>query len=141
MRYANMRFVARLIAGVLLAGLFATSALAQPGPRGQMPDLSAQLEQLTERLGLSTEQADAIAPILAEQDGKRRELVSAAREQGDRQGMRESFMALNADTDEKLNEHLTGEQMATLQAWRVERRERMRQQRGGRPPGGGAPSP
>jgi Spy/CpxP family protein refolding chaperone len=134
MRYANMRFVARLLAGGLLAALFAASALAQPGPRGQMPDLTVQLERLTERLGLSTEQADAIAPILAEQDAKRRELISAAREQGDRQGVRESLLALNADTDEKFNEHLTGEQMATLQTLRAERRERMRQQRGGRPP-------
>lgn len=126
MRYATM---------LLVTGLLATAALAQQGqgPRGQMPDPQAQLERLTEQLGLSTEQADAIAPILVEQDAKRRELMTAAREQGDRQGMRERMMSLREDTNEKLAEHLSAEQMGKLQALREEQRERFRQQRGSRP--------
>ena len=126
MRYATM---------LLVTGLLATAALAQQGqgPRGQMPDPQAQLERLTEQLGLSTEQADAIAPILVEQDAKRRELMTAAREQGDRQGMRERMMSLREDTNEKLAEHLNTEQMGKLQALREEQRERFRQQRGSRP--------
>ena len=126
MRYATM---------LLVTGLLATAVLAQQGqgPRGQMPDPQAQLERLTEQLGLSTEQADAIAPILVEQDAKRRELMTAAREQGDRQGMRERMMSLREDTNEKLAAHLSAEQMGKLQALREEQRERFRQQRGNRP--------
>lgn len=126
MRYAIM---------LLVTGLLATAALAQQGqgPRGQMLDPQAQLERLTEQLGLSTEQADAIAPILVDQDAKRRELMTAAREQGDRQGMRERMMSLREDTNEKLAEHLSAQQMGKLQALREEQRERFRQQRGSRP--------
>ena len=123
-----MRFVL-----LILAACLAAAAFAQPGgPMGRMADPQRQLDMLTEELDLSTEQVEAIGPILAEQREKRRALMQQAREQGPagRQGMREHMLEIQAETDAKLAEHLTADQMEALRALRAQSRERMRRWRG-----------
>ncbi len=118
---------------VILAALLAVSTFAQQGggrgSMGRMADPQARLDMLVERLDLSVEQADAIAPILAELGDKRRTMMRAARSQGPEgfQGMRTQMMEIQAETESRLAEFLTVEQMDMMRAMRDEERARRRE--------------
>lgn len=118
----------------VLTTWLAVSAFAQSVERGsvaQMADPQARLDMLVERLNLSAEQADAIAPILAEEGIKRRELMAEARSQGP-QAVRERMMDMQVESDARFADHLSVDQMAALQTMRDEEGARRRERMGGR---------
>lgn len=105
-------------------------AAAQERPRG--PDPEHRLERLTEVLELTEDQATAVGEILAEQDETRMELW--ARERDHREQMRDQMRALLDNTEGRLAEVLSEQQMETYRAHVREMRHHMRRRGGpGRP--------
>lgn len=132
-----------LFAGVLLVSCCTLSAQDTPPaggpPPGQMQgrggmDPDRQLQMLTERLSLTSDQQAQVKTILAEQHQK----MQALRESGgppDRAQMR----AIREDSDGKINALLNGDQKAKFAEWQKERSARMGN--GGAPPPPPPPPP
>lgn len=112
------------------------AAVAQPGPPpGPPPSFAEQLDDMTSRLGLTEDQADAIAPILEESFDKRKAVMA---EYGVTPGQRpdlsmrqmramgKKMKAIRKETNEQLAQHLSPDQMDTLEDIQKEQRERMR---------------
>jgi hypothetical protein len=70
-----------------------------------------RLEELSEELGLTGYQVDAMRPILVERDAKRMELSEKVRESGSWMAFREEYTELREATLERLADVLTPEQL------------------------------
>ena len=119
------------LAIVLALGAIALPVQAQqrgPGPgRGMGPDLDQQMEELTEVLALTDEQAPKVRAVL-EMQGERRREMFAGGPPGDREAMRAAMMELQEETEVELAEILSEDQMTKYRAHVAER------MRGRRPP-------
>ncbi|MGE5188903.1 MAG: periplasmic heavy metal sensor [Gemmatimonadota bacterium] len=121
-----------LVAGaiaLLLAGLVALSAEARGwGRDGRAPSPDRLAARMADRLGLSADQEAKVREVLAESAAKRREI----REEG-----RKKMEGLRAETETRLSEVLTPEQLTELRRIRESRRERRRDCAPWGGPGGG----
>ena len=103
----------------------------EEAPRGRFTP-EQRLEQLKDRLDLTSDQADKIEQILKDsQDkfAKLRENIS-----GDRSEMRESARAIMEETDKLIKEVLNEDQIEKYEQYQQERRERGWRRPGGRDP-------
>ena len=108
--------------------------------KSRTPDLEKRLEEIAERLALTDEQREPVFTILREEDSSRKVIFGAAREKG-RDGfkeLREKMQSLQAETEQKLAAHLTGEQMAEYRKM-IEERRAERESRRGKGRGGSGP--
>ncbi len=78
------------------------------------------MEQLTDQLELTEEQATKVREILAAQMAKRQEMFGT----GDRSAVRERMGQLNEETNAKMAEVLSDDQMAKYAEIQAERRQR-----------------
>ncbi|MFQ5569214.1 MAG: hypothetical protein ACE5G0_06040 [Rhodothermales bacterium] len=131
------RLVLLLGAGLILSLWMVPSSLAQGfgfNPERMKERLAAQVEDTIEQLALTDEQEEPVRAILEENTNKRIELITNARESGSREAMmamREDTAALNEETEKKLAEVLTEEQLTKYQEIQAERASRRRGRRGG----------
>ena len=112
---------------LLITGLHLLPAHAGPGPRGMDPE--KRLAHLSDRLQLDDHQVEQVRPILEDSAARRQEIRARYRSQG-QSGMaatREEMQTLRQETETRLGEVLTAEQMGTFRALRAEQRQRMRQ--------------
>ncbi|GAB4258280.1 MAG: hypothetical protein Kow0092_05800 [Deferrisomatales bacterium] len=114
-----------LAAGLLLAACILSLPVPADAWRrgGEGPSVENALERLTDRLDLSAEQRDRVEEILEESFARRREMGDAHRQERE---------ALREETDGKLAEVLTPEQMEELRDLRDRRGECWEEGRGGR---------
>ena len=135
-----------LIAGILAATCSALWAQNDAPPTGQMGrrggNPERELQQLTERLQLTTDQQAQVKTLLAERRQKVEELRKSS-SGGDASAQaappsREQMVAIRNDTDTKISALLNEDQKAKFAAWRQERRARMEQRQGA---GGNPPPP
>ena len=124
---------------ILLFTLSIPAVLAQPGDRSQM-DPPERVEQMLaaieENVGISDEQAERLRPIFLEEAEKRLEL----REQfgrGDREARRAAMELRQAETNERVGEVISEEQMAKYLEWQESRSQGRSGGRGGSRPRGG----
>lgn len=134
-RRSLLQRVALLFALAVLTGFWLTpQTFAQRfggSPEERQARMAAQTDTLVQQLGLHGEQEAAVRAILGEQNTRRMELMTAARESGSFTSVRDEMAALRAETDAKLAEVLTGAQMATYKKIQEERRNRRGGRRGG----------
>ena len=115
----------------LLVILSATAASAQRSDRAQAErvdrdrvqmDPAERVERIlagfADRLGVSDEQAERLRPILLEEAEQRRELQKQFGRE-DREAARASLVALQAETNKRVGEVLTEEQMPRYLEWRT----------------------
>jgi len=115
-----------MFAAALLLGAIATPLQAQQqrGMRGGMgPNLDEQMTELTEVLALTDEQAVSVRAVLEAQAEKRQEMFAGG-PPGDREAMRAAMMELQEETQTKLAEILSEEQMEKYRAHMAERMRR-----------------
>lgn len=111
--------LAGAVAVVLLAGV--VSASAQPGRR--MPDPEQRLERMMSHLSpaleLTDEQASKVRGILGEQIKKQQEMFEARRsqEQTERQAMRTEMEKWRTETDARMADVLTADQVEKYQKY------------------------
>ncbi len=117
---------------ILSALLFSFNirAYAQPG---NMPTAEELANKMKTKLNLTDEQITQIYPIIEEQVEKKKRILEQARGQGRSamQSMRSQMEEINKETEEKLVNYLTAEQ---LEQWRKEQenmQSEMRNKRGG----------
>jgi hypothetical protein len=82
------------------------------GPRGRFRNPEFETRMLTKRLNLSTEQASAIEPILAQQDAALKALRPAAGTQPDFKAMQAARKSIMESTVQQINPLLSSEQQA-----------------------------
>jgi len=113
---ALLRRAAILLVLVLVATLWLTPQAFAQG-RGFSPEqmkerMAAQTQDLIKQLNLTADQKAPVDSILAQQNDKRLEMFTKARESGSgMQGMREQMMALDEETASTLSEVLTPDQL------------------------------
>ena len=110
-----------LLAVLLFAS---TSALACGG--------ADKAQKLADRLGLDATQTEQVMTILKEQRAKKYETHMTLREQGVERGSEEARAqreALRSETEARLSNVLTAEQLAEFERMRDEKRQKMRQKR------------
>ncbi len=118
-----------------LASLFAFTAIFSVTPaRAQQPqqDPRQRVEQLAGRLKLTPDQKEKVVPIFAEEMRQLQELRQQNQGSDSRRGRRKmarEFKDIRAETDKKLKNVLSADQMAELKKIREERREQMRSRR------------
>ncbi|MEJ2151865.1 MAG: hypothetical protein P8Y29_02670 [Gemmatimonadota bacterium] len=124
-----------LLAAVLL-GVAIPATAQERGKRGGPPgDPAAHIDQLIEELGLSSDQASQVRPILEESMDQRRALFEGARagrghpDRSQMQALRAEMDAIREQTDAQLTEVLTADQMAQLREIRASRQARHRAHR------------
>ncbi len=118
----TFRFVTVLGAVCMLGPV----AFAQPrmNPEERLDQL---MEEATEVVGLSVEQAAAIRPLLAAEFEKQREAFMTARNSGaGLTGVREEMQIIRTATDEKVATLLSEDQIENWSQWREEVAERRR---------------
>lgn len=124
-----------LSAGTLMIFLATSSSFAQPAGRMQM-DPGERVEQMLvaidEHVDITDEQADQLRPILLE-EGERRREVSEQLGRSNREAVRAAMDAIRAETNQRVREILTEEQMTKYVEWQQSRSRGPRQ---GRRPGG-----
>ena len=113
---------------VALAVASPLEAQAQRGGRGAAMSLDDQMTALTERLELDEEQATNVREILQAQAEIRRERFQGVRGSGDRNAMRRTLREILRDTETRLAEVLSEEQLEEYREYMAEQRQR------GRPP-------
>jgi Spy/CpxP family protein refolding chaperone len=141
--------------GLLIAGILAATCSALWAQDGSQPDSPAagqwgrhggnperELQQLTERLQLTTDQQTQVKSLLAERRQKMDELRrSSSGSDSSAQTAppgREQMEALRNDTDTKISALLNQDQKAKFAEWQQERKARMERHQG---PGGDNPPP
>ena len=130
--HAARRVGLLLFLGLLTGLVLAPQTFAQRGDPAQMQErLAAQTEDTIKQLGLTDDQQEPVRTILEEQNKKRMDLREQARASGSFGGMREQMMALAEETETRLAEVLTDEQMATYRKIMEERAARRGMRRGG----------
>ena len=124
---------------ILLFTLSIPAVLAQPGHRSLM-DPPERVEHILSLIAdnyvISDEQAERLRPIFLEEAEKRLEL----REQfgrGDREARRAAMELRQAETNERVGEVISEEQMAKYLEWQESRSQGRRGGRGGNRPRGG----
>ncbi len=113
---------------VAVAAAAPLEAQAQRGARGFGMSLDDQMTALTERLALDEEQVVKVREILETQAESRRERFQAARGSMDRNAMMQMMQEFQQETETKLAEVLSEEQLETYREYVAE------QQQGRRPP-------
>ena len=128
----SLRRVALLLAMGLVASLWLASlTFAQrPSPEEMKERMAIRTDTLINQLNLTAEQQDPVRAILEASNTKRLELTAQARESGSFMGMREDMAALNEETEMKLGEVLTEEQMAQYKKIQEEQATQRRRRRG-----------
>ena len=108
----------KILVFVLIAVLAIGAGFAQQ--RDPAIRLKAEIEGLTNALGLSSDEVAKITPIVTESQTKQIEAFSKMREAGtmDRVQMHDEITKMRAETDTKLKEVLTPEQGVKLDAHR-----------------------
>ncbi|WP_420632839.1 hypothetical protein [Candidatus Palauibacter sp.] len=96
------------------------------GGAGARMNLDAQMAQLTELLELDEEQATKVREILEAQATSRRERFQGARGSMNREAMMEIVQNMQAETNTKLAEVLSEDQMALYEGWVAEQMQRRR---------------
>jgi Spy/CpxP family protein refolding chaperone len=129
------------IARRALLTMLATSAavpglLAQGGRRGPGPDPAKMLETMSERLDLTPDQEEKIKTIFEEQAEKMREMRDSGKQGNERSAMFEKMTKIREESDKKIAEVLTPEQLDEYKKMQEERRGPMG---GGRGPAGRGP--
>ena len=119
-------FLAAMAAGVLIAAVALTMQPSSADARGffgsqRSPDQI--VERLTDRLDLTAEQVEAIRPIIEEKVLKMNEIKENAG--ADRRAARTEIQKLRWDTERKLDDILTDEQLEKYLELRQERRDGM----------------
>ena len=114
---------------LLVSGLHLLPAHAGPGPRAMAPE--KRLAHLKDRLQLSDRQVEQVRPILEDMAARRRDIMDQARSQGGsgRASFREDMRVLREETDARLSEILSTEQMDAWKSLREEQRGRFHQRR------------
>ena len=128
----SLRRVALLLAIGLVASLWlAPLTFAQRLSQEEMKErMAIRTDTLINQLNLTAEQQDPVRAILEASNTKRLERTAQARESGSFMGMREDMAALNEETEMKLGEVLTEEQMATYKKIHEEQAAQRRRRRG-----------
>lgn len=101
-------------------------AMAERGR--QMPDADQVMARLIERLDLTDAQADQVRPIIEEQLEKQKAVFEKYRGQG-REGFRAArpeMQAIRQETEDRLKDVLTDEQMEKYRIWKEEVRDSRR---------------
>ena len=138
---------ALLVAALLAVSCFAVRAQNDgppPGdpPSGQMrgrgPNIDRQLQMLTERLSLTSDQQAQVKTILTDQRQKMEELRKSS-SASDASGQaapprREQMEAIRNDTDSKITALLNDDQKTRYAAMQQQRKERMERRGGDGPP-------
>lgn len=116
----------------VLTLMITTAVYAQPGQRAANGEarLEGMLERLQEAAQLSDERIDQLRPIFEEQHEQRRELFRQ-HDWTDREALRAAMDALQLETDARVAELLSEEEMERYTEW-MESRDRRRPRRGGR---------
>ena len=108
---------------VALAAAPALEAQAQRGGRGFGMSLDDQMTALTERLALDEEQVVKVREILEAQAESRRERLQGVRGSGDRSAMMEMMRELQQETETKLAEVLSDEQLEKYREYVAEQQQ------------------
>lgn len=124
--------------------LLAPAAFAQRGPgggRGPMDKdtwLTQNLAAMTEAVELTTEQQDAIRPLLAAHFDEMQELRQSLRGQGREgmRGLRQTMQERQQALDAQIVPLLSEAQVEKLRVFREEQRRQMQERFGGRPGAG-----
>ena len=111
---------------VALAAGAPLEAQAQRGARGFGMSLDDQMTALTERLALDEEQVVQVRQILQTRAESRRERLQAARGSGDRNAMMQVMQELQQETETRLAEVLSDEQMEKYREYVAEQQQRRR---------------
>ncbi len=129
----SLRRVALLLAIGLVASLWLASlTFAQrPSPEEMKERMAIRTDTLIQQLNLTAEQQDPVRAILEASNTKRLELTAQARESGSFGSMREDITALNEETEMKLGDVLTEEQLAQYKKIQEEQATQRRRRRGG----------
>ena len=101
-------------------------AQAQRGARGFGMSLDDQVTALTERLALDEEQVVKVREVLETQAESRRERFQGARGSGDRNAMMQLMQELQQETETRLAEVLSDEQMEKYREYVAELQQRRR---------------
>jgi len=111
---------------LLVTGLHLLPAHAGQRARGVSPE--RQLAHLKDRLHLEDDQINQIRPILEDMAARRETIRERyhSQEQSGRVATREEMQTLRRETEARLAEILTAEQMDAFRALREEQRERRR---------------
>ncbi len=130
----SLRRVAFLLAIGLVASLWLaplTFAQRQMPSQEEMKErMAIRTDTLIQQLNLTAEQQDPVRAILEASNTKQLELRAQARESGSFGSMREGVTALNEETEMKLGEVLTEEQMAQYKKIQEEQATQRRRRRG-----------
>ena len=129
----SLRRVALLLTIGLVASLWlAPLTFAQrPSPEEMKQRMAIRTDTLIQQLNLTAEQQDPVRAILEASNTKRLELTAQARESGSFGSMREDITALNEETEMKLGDVLTEEQLAQYKKIQEEQAAQRRRRRGG----------
>lgn len=114
---------------LVLAALAAAAPLeaqAQRGARGFGMSLDDQVTTLTERLALDEEQVVKVREVLEAQAESRRERLQGARGSMDRNAMMRMMREFQEETETRLAEVLSDEQMEKYREYVAEQRQRRR---------------
>lgn len=114
---------------LVLAALAAAAPLeaqAQRGARGFGMSLDDQVTALTERLALDEEQVVKVREVLEAQAESRRERLQGARGSMDRNAMMRMMREFQEETETRLAEVLSDEQMEKYREYVAEQRQRRR---------------
>ena len=111
---------------VALAAAAPLEAQAQRGARGFGMSLDDQMTALTDRLALEEEQVVKVREILETQAESRRERLQGVRGSGDRNAMMQLMQELQQETETRLAEVLSDEQMEKYREYLAELQQRRR---------------
>ena len=111
---------------VALAAAAPLEAQAQRGARGFGMSLDDQMTALTERLALDEEQGVKVREILETRAESRRERFQAARGSMDRNAMMQMMQEFQQETETKLAEVLSEEQIEKYREYLAEQQQRRR---------------
>ena len=118
------------IAISLLTGSAVFNLRAQTSPAAARETVSNIVARVSERLQLTDEQKTKVEPILQDSFTRRHEVIEKYRGQHDLKSlraMRRELEPIRNETDTKLKEILTKDQMKELENIRAEMKEKMRQ--------------
>ncbi len=124
----------RLFLSLSLFALFAVltiPTLAQPGPEAMKERMEVEKKELFQVLELTAEQQPRVESILDDSNEKRVAMMADARKSGGPGAMREKMGELNAETEARLSEVLTDEQMSSYKKYVEETRSKRPRREGG----------
>ncbi|MFN0728400.1 hypothetical protein [Polaribacter gochangensis] len=115
--------------------LFFIGALTVQAQRGERPDPKVQAKTSADtwqkEFSLSDEQRTKVYDLLIKSSEDRTKKMAELRASGDREGMREAFTKLQADTDKGLKAIFTDAQWVMYEKWKKDNPPRQRGRRGG----------